>query len=230
MSTMTVPVAAKGSLKERAISAVREPVRMALDQLRANKLRSGLTILGIVIGVTTVIAISSVINGLNQRVGDMVSSFGTNILWIARFEFGFGRPTTEMLTRRQLTYDDAMAIKTLPHVAAVVPSLRYQGDGSFGSGGVTAKYGKFKAENLQLEGCTADNPNVYDLVLTQGRYFSQRENDLASNVAVLGSRHRGRPLRPGQRHRQRDRRLRHVLHRRRRPGQAKIRVRRRQKS
>ncbi len=186
MSTMTVPVATKGSLKERAISAVREPVRMALDQLRANKLRSGLTILGIVIGVTTVIAISSVINGLNQRVGDMVSSFGTNILWIARFEFGFGRPTTEMLTRRQLTYDDAMAIKTLPHVAAVVPSLRYQGDGSFGSGGVTAKYGKFKAENLQLEGCTADNPNVYDLVLTQGRYFSQRENDLASNVAVLG--------------------------------------------
>ncbi len=186
MSTATQPVPLEGTARERFISSVREPVRMAMDQLRSNKLRSGLTILGIVIGVSTVIAISSVINGLNHRVSDMVSSFGTNILWIARFEFGFGRPTTEMLTRKQLTYDDAMAIKQLPHIVAVVPSLRYQGDGSFGQNSVNAKYGKFKAENLTLEGVTADNANVYDVILTQGRYFSQRENDLASDVAVLG--------------------------------------------
>ena len=58
----------------------RESIKMALDTLRTNKLRSGLTVLGIVIGVTTVITISSVINGLNNRVSDWVSSLGSNVL------------------------------------------------------------------------------------------------------------------------------------------------------
>ena len=60
----------------------RESVRMALDTLRTNKLRSGLTILGIVIGVTTVITISSIINGLNNRVSDLP------VRW-ARMCFGY---------------------------------------------------------------------------------------------------------------------------------------------
>lgn len=63
----------------------KEAVKMAFDQLRANKLRSGLTILGIVIGVVTVIAISSVINGLNSRVSGMVEAMGTNVIWVFRF-------------------------------------------------------------------------------------------------------------------------------------------------
>ncbi len=82
---------------------MRESVRMALDTLRANKLRSGLTILGIVIGVTSVIAISSVINGLNNRVGDFVSSLGTNVFWVFHIPFGVFNPTTEQLTRRKLS-------------------------------------------------------------------------------------------------------------------------------
>ena len=55
---------------------------MALDTLRTNKLRSGLTILGIVIGVTTVITISSIINGLNNKVSEFASSMGTNVFWV----------------------------------------------------------------------------------------------------------------------------------------------------
>src|ERR1700723_3752900 len=93
----------------------RESVRMALDTLRANKLRSGLTILGIVIGVMTVITISSVINGLNSQVSGLVESFGTNVLWIFRFPVIGVRPTSEMLSRKQLTYDDEQALGTLPH-------------------------------------------------------------------------------------------------------------------
>ena len=79
---------------------------MALDTLRTNKLRSGLTILGIVIGVMTVISISSVINGLNRQFLDLVAAFGTNVMWVFRFPVIGVRPTTEMLTRKQLTYDD----------------------------------------------------------------------------------------------------------------------------
>src|ERR1700733_5728918 len=96
------------------IGDLKETVVMALDTLRANKLRSGLTILGIVIGVMTVITISSIINGLNANVSSLVESMGTNVLWVFRFPVIGVRPTTEMLTRKQLTYDDAMAMKELP--------------------------------------------------------------------------------------------------------------------
>ncbi len=96
----------------------KEAVKMALDTLRANKLRSGLTILGIVIGVMTVITISSVINGLNGKVSGMVEAMGTNVLWVFRFPVIGVRPTTEMLTRKQLTMEDAEAIAQLPHVVA----------------------------------------------------------------------------------------------------------------
>ena len=85
---------------------------MALDTLRANKLRSGLTILGIVIGVMTVIIISSVVNGLNNNVSSLVESLGTNVIWVFRFPVIGVRPTTEMLTRKQMTYDDAMAMRS----------------------------------------------------------------------------------------------------------------------
>lgn len=123
----------------------KEAVKMAFDQLRANKLRSGLTILGIVIGVVTVIAISSVINGLNSNVSAWVATMGTNVLWVFRFPVIGVRPTTEMLTRKQLTMDDALAMSQLPHVVAVSPGLQYRNQ-QWGQGSVTAKYGMHKSE------------------------------------------------------------------------------------
>ena len=96
----------------------RESIKMALDTLRTNKLRSGLTVLGIVIGVTTVITISSVINGLNNRVSEWVSSLGTNVIWVFHMPVIGVRPTTEMLARKRLTVDDVYALRTLPHVVA----------------------------------------------------------------------------------------------------------------
>ena len=163
----------------------KESVRMALDTLRANKLRSGLTILGIVIGVMTVITISSVVNGLNSSVSNLVASFGTNVLWVFRFPFTGTRPTAEMLARKQMTYDDMLAIAQLPHVVAATASLQYT-NYQFNAGSVVAKFGQNKADNVSLEGDTPNNAMVYDQVLTEGRFFTQNDYDRAADVVVLG--------------------------------------------
>jgi putative ABC transport system permease protein len=163
----------------------KEAVKMAFDQLRANKLRSGLTILGIVIGVVTVIAISSVINGLNSNVSQWVATMGTNVLWVFRFPVIGVRPTTEMLTRKQLTIDDARAMAELPHIVAVSPGLQYRNQ-QFGQGSVTAKYGTHKSENVSLEGDTPSVTKVYDFDIHAGRYFTEQDEERASDVVVLG--------------------------------------------
>ncbi len=158
---------------------------MALDTLRANKLRSSLTILGIVIGVMTVITISSVVNGLNSSVSNLVASFGTNVLWVFRFPFTGTRPTAEMLARKQMTYDDMIAIGKLPHIVAVTSSLQYT-NYQFNAGSVVAKFGQNKADNVSLEGDTPNNAVVYDKVLAEGRFFTQSDYDRAADVVVLG--------------------------------------------
>ncbi len=162
-----------------------ESVRMALDTLRTNKMRSGLTILGIVIGVMTVITISSVVNGLNASVSNLVASFGTNVLWVFRFPVIGVRPTSEMLARKQLTYDDMVAIGQLPHVVAAAASLQFT-NYQFNEGSVVAKYGLRKADNVSLEGDSVSNAQVYDKVLQEGRYFTQSDYDRAADVTVLG--------------------------------------------
>ena len=167
------------------MSDQRESVKMALDTLRTNKMRSGLTILGIVIGVMTVITISSVINGLNTSVSNLVAQFGTNVLWIFRFPAIGVRPTAEMLARKQMTYDDMVAISQLPHVVAATAGLQFT-NRSFGVGSVVAKFGLRKAENVSLEGDTPSTLTVYDKVLSAGRFFTITDQERAADVTVLG--------------------------------------------
>jgi putative ABC transport system permease protein len=162
----------------------RESVKMALNTLRANKLRSGLTILGIVIGVTTVIVISSFVNGLNNRVSEIADSLGTNVLMVTRLPFGIGRPTTEQLTRKQLTLEDALALRSLPHVETTDASVRYTK--AFGVGDVSAKYQGHKVANVILQGNTAQVADVSNLVLLSGRVFTDEEDQRHASVCMLG--------------------------------------------
>src|ERR1035441_3541836 len=130
----------------------RESVKMALDTLRVNKLRSGLTILGIVIGVTTVITISSIISGLNNRVNDWVSSLGSNVFWVFHMPVIGVRPTTEMINRKKLNLDDVLALRKLPHVVAADGGFQHVGQ--FRVGAVSVKYEGKKIAGTMLQGST----------------------------------------------------------------------------
>src|SRR6202789_1497311 len=163
----------------------RESVKMALDTLRANKMRSGLTILGIVIGVMTVITISSVINGLNSSISNLVAQFGTNVLWVFRFPVIGGQPTAEMLARKKLTYDDMAAMGQLPHVVASSASLQFT-NYQFNAGSVVAKFGQRKADNVSLEGDTPSSSAVYDKVLSEAGFFTRWDVARGAVVTVLG--------------------------------------------
>lgn len=163
----------------------KESVRLAIDTLRKNKARSGLTILGISIGISTVILISSAINGLNSNISRFVSALGTNDLWVFRFEPFGKRPTTEELNRKQLTYEDGIAMRDLPHVLAVDPALTYQ-NFQLGIGNVSLKHGTHKIQNTILYGETSAVKVTQDIELQEGRLFTESEEERATNVVVLG--------------------------------------------
>jgi putative ABC transport system permease protein len=162
-----------------------ESVKMALDTLRTNKLRSGLTILGIVIGVTSVIAISSVINGLNNRVDAWVGSLGSNVFWIFHMPVIGVRPTTEQLTRKKLTIEDVYALRTLPHVVGADGGKQYVKSG-FRVGDVSVKYNGKKVAGAILQGSTSEIAAVNDINLQEGRFFTDDEDKRHSKVVVLG--------------------------------------------
>jgi len=167
------------------INDAKESVHLALDTLRKNKLRSGLTVLGISIGIATVILISSAINGLNTNINTFVRSLGTNDLWVFHFiPFGH-RPTTEELNRKKLTYEDAMAMRELPFVTAVDPELTYQ-NWQTGLGSVSIKAGSHKIQNSILNGTTTDVKEVVELEFIAGRLWTESEENRAANVAILG--------------------------------------------
>jgi len=169
----------------RSVGQSGEAVKLALDTLRKNKLRSGLTILGISIGIATVILISSAINGLNSNIDHFVSTLGTNDLWIFQFEPFGHRPTTEELNRKKLTYDDGVAMRSLPHVIAVDPELTYQ-NFQTGLGSVAMKAGTHKIQNTIINGSTEAVTQVVDVNMKEGRMWTESEAEHGDNVVVLG--------------------------------------------
>lgn len=164
-----------------------ENLRMALSTLIGNKLRSFLTVFGVVIGIITVMLIASIISGIDVSVKKEVESFGTRSIYISKFNPGIhiGRLSREERMRKELTYEDSVALSGLPTVELSVPFLDITNN-FFGQKLLVSGGGKTSA-GVALQGTLPEFERAGTQVISEGRFFSESESDNRENVAVVGS-------------------------------------------
>jgi ABC-type antimicrobial peptide transport system permease subunit len=168
-------------------SDIVENLWLALGTLRSNKLRSFLTVIGVIIGVVTVMLIASIISGVDTSVRKEVESFGTRSMYISKYNPGIhvGRLSREERLRKPLTYDDAIALAKLPAIELAVPFLDITNN-FFGQKLLVSGGGKTTA-SVSLQGTLPDFEKAGTQVIAQGRFFSQFESDSKESVCVVGS-------------------------------------------
>ena len=162
---------------------------MGLDTLWQHKLRSLLTVLGVVIGTMTVIVIAAFVSGIDDRVSKEIESFGTNSIYIYRFDPGFNfNPTQEERMRKPLSYEDMLAIAaecpSVTYAAAFMSPVNFFG-GPF-TERVSVRYRDIEMTNAAVQGAS---PSYFKMGVTnlgEGRYFSDEENARHANVLVIG--------------------------------------------
>lgn len=165
-----------------------ENLSVALDTLRAHKVRSSLTLLGIVIGVASVIGVAAIINGLNKFISDKVEQLGSRTWFVGRMGFGMdpGRLPERIRRRKHLEYDYAEKVKAL---APAVDKITALGTRAFFFGSSNeVRYGGQRVENVILRGANADYCEIIPLFsIEQGRMFTAAENARSAQVAVIGA-------------------------------------------
>lgn len=165
-----------------------ENFKMAFSTLRGNKLRSFLTIIGVIIGVITMMLISSIISGINVGVAKEVESFGTNSIFLYKYEIGiqFGRRSREERMRKPLTLEDVDAIKELPAIQVSVPFLDVSSNRWGSKILITGKNGK-TSSSINLNGTYPELAETKTEILTDGRWFTKAESEMKKDVALIGS-------------------------------------------
>ena len=159
---------------------IKESGLMAFDTLRANKLRSSLTILGVSVGVITVIFMVSIIQGLNKAFADQIESLGSNTIFVAKFEPSFGRPPgPDEIHRKDLTMDDAEALRReAPSIAGVSPVHRMIA--------ATMRYQEKQTDTPILFGVTPYYEFVQSQYVASGRFVNDIDMQDRSNICILG--------------------------------------------
>ncbi len=165
-----------------------ENVRFALRAMVAQKLRSFLTLLGIVAGVATVIAMVSFVSGFNNAVTDSFSSFGTTLVQFQKYEdrFGHGGPLPEdQKRRRNLTIEDAEALKRLSPLAASVSQERYLQGAAGASLTIKTPEGT-EANGPTFVGTNPDYAPSNNAFVQDGRFLVDADITHASRTCVMG--------------------------------------------
>ena len=155
-----------------------ESVRIAMAALRAHKVRAALTTLGILIGVTTVIGLVSLVQGLNRSFAGQVASLGSNVLYVEKYPWFAGQDWYEFRNRKNITrrHADALAgmVTNAAHIAPVTYTRR------------SIKYQDARAEAILLRGTTAEYQEVADVSAAYGRFISTLDDHRYNQICVLG--------------------------------------------
>ncbi len=158
-----------------------EILNLALQTFKSHRMRSFLTTLGIIIGVTTVIAILSLIEGLNQSVAAQIRSIGSDLIFVSKISFvRMGPPNFEEIAKRpDLTPDDALAIKQLPSVETAIPTIEQ----NF----TKLKYKDKEIAMTSIEGTSGDFSKTHNYFVEAGRDLNADDILHRRNVGVIGS-------------------------------------------
>ena len=161
-----------------------ENVRFALLAVRTHKLRTSLTVLGIVVGVATVIAMVSIVTGFNNNMVRNFQSFGASLVLFQKYEprFGPGGPTPEgEMRRKELTLEDAAALREIPEMRAVSPQ-RYLWNNS----DYHLKHRDLEARSPRVFGVMEEYPTATNRVVSNGRFLTPTEVGHGTDVMVIG--------------------------------------------
>jgi putative ABC transport system permease protein len=161
---------------------IREGILMAWAALKANKMRSLLTILGVLIGVTAVIGMVSIIQGLNNSMAQQIESLGSNVIYVTKEKIGIrmGRVPEEERNRKPITFEDAMAVREYcPSISEVSPQ-------NWGPGSKIIKFGNEEVTGFQLIGVTPEYEVVNNNFAAEGRFFTDSDIKYKAEVIVLG--------------------------------------------
>ena len=169
------------------VGLLAEVLVMAVDTLRNNKLRSALTVLGVVIGVTSIVGMTSLIRGFGDQFESLIRQMGSDTIYVAKLSissFASGKDFWDVMRRPDLTEEDAAAIKM------GAPSAKFVGmqlGGGPGSEPVRMSYKGLGTKSMQLIGVGSNYPETNYLEMAQGRFFNEYEVQRRRNVIVLGA-------------------------------------------
>jgi putative ABC transport system permease protein len=159
---------------------IKESAAMAVATVRANKLRSSLTILGVAIGVVTLTFMVSIIQGLNKAFAEQIESLGSNTIFVSKFDPSFGRPpNSEELHRKDITIEDSEAIRTeaANAVESVAPIRRKIS--------ADLRYADKETDTPVLLGVTPEYDYTLSQYVERGRFITESDLLGRENVVVL---------------------------------------------
>ena len=166
-----------------------ENAKMALDTLRENKMRSFLTVLGVVIGITALITVSSILVGFYGDVTAYLEDYGPNTIWIFKVAPGVstGHLTSEERNRKPLSLEDGLAIREqCPAVAKVGISVSKRIYDYNRQTLITARYKDKEVSGLDYTGAIIENEEVFNERPYVGRFFTEAEDLHRADVAIIG--------------------------------------------